>query len=215
VSSSEGEKMIFGLMECRIECTKCGAPVPLNGPLEVAHCEQCQTDIDIPHEYWNDIFKDFWEDLKDLKEKEGRNVTQFGTFKSTLMWGRRIPRCTDCKEDLVLPGDLSQAGTATCPKCKKVVKVLLPPEWLKQGFGKAKVLVGAILQEKPVETGSKATKGDLIVFTCPKCGGALEVDGSERMLPCKYCGVKVYLPDDLWLRLHPAKKMEDWFVGFE
>jgi hypothetical protein len=34
-------------------------------------------------------------------------------------------------------------------------------------------------------------------------------------VPCQYCKTDVYLPDDLWRRLHPVKTMAPWFVRFE
>ena len=41
------------------------------------------------------------------------------------------------------------------------------------------------------------------------------IDGEDRIVICEYCETNVYLPDDLWLRLHPAKKKNRWFVGME
>jgi hypothetical protein len=55
-----------------------------------------------------------------------------------------------------------------------------------------------------------------VVMACPHCGGALRLSGeSERLVPCQFCKADVYLPDDLWRRLHPAKTVREWFVRFE
>jgi outer membrane protein assembly factor BamB len=32
------------------------------------------------------------------------------------------------------------------------------------------------------------------------------------MVDCKFCGSQIYLPDDLWFRLHPVKSVERWFM---
>ena len=54
-----------------------------------------------------------------------------------------------------------------------------------------------------------------VLFTCPSCAGNLEIDGSSRMIKCKYCSSEIYLPDDLWFRLHPVKEVERWYAVFD
>ncbi len=59
------------------------------------------------------------------------------------------------------------------------------------------------------------TVSEPVAFSCPQCAGSLMIDGNERLIQCEYCETRVYLPDDLWLQLHPAKKKTRWFIGFE
>ena len=47
---------------------------------------------------------------------------------------------------------------------------------------------------------------------CMKCHATLPVDGTKRLVECSYCTARNYLPDDLWLALHPAAKRESWFM---
>jgi hypothetical protein len=48
-------------------------------------------------------------------------------------------------------------------------------------------------------------------MACPSCGGALKsAADTQRTTSCEFCGSSVYLPDDLWRRLHPAKKAQPW-----
>jgi hypothetical protein len=35
-----------------------------------------------------------------------------------------------------------------------------------------------------------------------------------RLCPCSFCRADVYLPDDLWRRLHPAKVVQRWYITF-
>lgn len=53
------------------------------------------------------------------------------------------------------------------------------------------------------------------VMACMSCGGSLPVDGSARLVTCQYCDANNYLPDGLWLALHPAAKRETWYVVFD
>ncbi len=206
--------MNYGVIECSINCPKCDSPVMLNGPLEKAHCERCQSDTDVPHEYWKDILENILEEVKnELKEGEGSNSNIFGMFKTTLLYGRLKPRCEECKTYFEVNEGLSEAYVHKCSECGCSIEISPCPSWLKKIHPAIKLLVNADLKsssgkEPPAISGP-------IVFSCPKCGGALTIDGMDRLVPCEYCGVNVYLPDDLWLRLHPAKTKERWFIGFE
>ena len=205
--------MHYVLIECGVKCPKCDNPVPLNGPWETAHCDHCQADFDVPHDYWTDIFKDVLEEIKsgEMKEGEGRSSTIWGTFNTTLMYGNQIPFCQKCKTNFSEASLSPGAGTLKCAKCGETVETAPPPAWLKAP--RAKLLVNASLGTAD-EPRLEGVSGP-VAFTCPKCGGALVVDGKDRLVPCQYCNVKVYLPDDLWLRLHPAKSKSRWFVVFE
>ncbi len=206
--------MPYTLIECGVKCPKCDNPVPLNGPWETAHCDHCQADFDIPHDYWTDIFKDILEEIKtgELKAGEGRNSTIWGTFNTTLMYGNQIPYCLGCGTDFTDDALTPNAGTLKCAKCGETSVVSPSPEWLKEEFPSAKLFVNATLRTGD-EPETEGVSGP-VAFTCLKCGGALVVDGEDRLVPCQFCNVKVYLPDDLWLRLHPAKSKTRWFVVF-
>jgi len=197
-----------------IKCRRCDAPIPLNGPWEVAHCDRCQNDTKIPHEFWKDILKDIHSDLRnELEEGEGYNSTIFGTFSTSLGYGELTPYCMDCKTNFD-PGQLkTTSDSLTCSKCGKKTPIALAPEWLRRVYPPAKLIVNGFLRtgdgELPAETSRP------VVFSCPQCGGALKVNGEDRLTDCPYCEVSVYLPDDLWFRLHPAKVKRRWFVVFK
>jgi hypothetical protein len=53
-------------------------------------------------------------------------------------------------------------------------------------------------------------------MACPRCGGGLEItETSGRLFQCNFCSVDVYLPDEIWRRLHPLKKMLPLYIGFK
>jgi Zn finger protein HypA/HybF involved in hydrogenase expression len=209
--------MLYGSIECSVKCRKCDEPVPLNGPWEAAHCDHCQNDFSIPHEFWADIFKDMRSDIDDetgdLKEGEARNATVFGIFHTTLLAGRLKARCEKCKTPIPVNPNPGAAFVHTCPQCGLKTNVIPAPAWLKQLMPIVDHFVAATLQTSG-EDKSDQSRAKPVIFTCPQCGGALKVDGSERMIECSYCNASVYLPDDLWLRLHPARTRARWFIGF-
>src|SRR6185437_12497888 len=50
------------------------------------------------------------------------------------------------------------------------------------------------------------------VFYCANCKAPLPVDGSNRVVKCQYCATDVYLPDDLWQRMHPVAVVARWYM---
>ena len=50
-----------------------------------------------------------------------------------------------------------------------------------------------------------------LVFACMSCGGGLKVDGTSRVVACRFCNDSNFLPDTLWLQMHPALKRR-WLV---
>lgn len=205
--------MLYGIIECGIKCPKCDNPIPLNGPIEVAHCDQCLSNTDVPNEFWTDILGDLFDELrKGAVEGEGNQSTIFGTFNTSLLTGRLDPRCHECKTHFDVDETASEPYKHTCEKCGNVIDVRPGPDWLNEAFPPGTILIAADMREGGEE---QVPASEPIAFTCPQCGGALIVDGTERVLPCGFCGIKVYLPDDLWRRMHPVKKKERWWVGFK
>ncbi len=56
---------------------------------------------------------------------------------------------------------------------------------------------------------------DPIAIRCISCAAPLTVTvQTPRNAVCGHCATTQYLPDPLWLSLHPVKKTEKWFVLF-
>jgi len=209
----------------------------LNGPLLKVHCNSCQAEIDLSEDLWGSIVSSVLEDFSEFAEGEGRNSTIFtGGFQLELLYGRLKACCPKCKTDFPEP---LVAPETKCPKCDYRATVADAPDWfLKEAKKQLREMAESASDDdddekkEPVaapeissiivvdaelpgmETEADVVLSEPIVFSCPKCGGALDIDGKERVVPCKYCASKVYLPDDLWLRIHPAKTVKRWFAVF-
>jgi len=206
--------MLYAALELGIRCPKCDNPVPLNGPWQEVHCDHCQADVEVPNDFWESILNDALREVKyELQEGEGQNSTIFGHFNVMFMYGRLHARCERCKTQIDVAADIREPYVFQCPKCGCETPVGPVPSWFVEQVPAARAIINATTSAGGEEKGPLT--GQLVVFNCPKCGGALDVDGKDRVLSCKYCGVNVYLPDDLWLRMHPAKSKERWFLAFD
>ena len=111
-------------------------------------------------------------------------------------------------------------GLLTCKKCGRTTPAFPAPSWLQAGVPSAKQVFFGEREAGEGKTSGNALAPDEssdqpIAMACPKCGGGLLITAKdERILPCKYCHVDVYLPDPLWQKLHPAREAKYWMVRF-
>lgn len=207
----------FACLEIRTSCGSCGQPVPVNGPFREIACSSCFETVRVPADIYAGFMNDFEEEYGGNAEGEGSGGTLMsgsGTYKYGV-W-RLTPRCSSCKKPLLLP---DTPGEIRC-ECGSVYHLFDGPDWLNSLVPS---LRRCITPEAP--PGSEPSKRDKdfpssdsqkpIVMSCPQCSGALSISASnERIMTCAYCDTEVYIPDAIWKRLHPVKKVEEWFACF-
>jgi DNA-directed RNA polymerase subunit RPC12/RpoP len=206
---------IFGTFSFRVElsiaCPRCDHPVPVDGPVFSAHCIHCQHDLDITEEYWTDHLREACKDMQNTPLGQGSGSMMFGTNTGNLTLGRLDPYCDNCKTNFINPWELKPGTVYTCGKCGSKWPVDAPPPWLSNAVPGVILLINALLETDKNESnplsGSRA-----VSVSCPSCSGNLSVDGSSRLVRCTYCDTQVYLPDELWVRLHGVKRKRRWFV---
>lgn len=198
-----------------ITCPKCDGSIMLNGPLRKVHCNACQNDTAIPVKYWKQNLYDALEWIvEDMKQGESYNLVQFGLFSTKWNVAELPPICSECNKKLDLNNiNRKKESEIKCSKCGKETNVVPAPNWVKRVLPSADFFVNVQMDDKLVNQEPLISGG--IALTCPKCGGALIIDGKDRLVPCKYCDVNIYLPDDLWLRLHPVEVKSRWFLVYD
>jgi DNA-directed RNA polymerase subunit RPC12/RpoP len=95
-------------------------------------------------------------------------------------------------------------GSVPCPAGHAIAVRAVPPEMGREPWWSA--LVGESERE-PV-----APSAEPVQFTCASCGAALLADGTTRTPPCRYCGTRAYLPEDLWRTLRPTPRVEPFYL---
>lgn len=127
------------------------------------------------------------------------------------------PQCGSCKTPIALTS--LEAATPLACGCGAAIAVRRAPPEATKAFARFTARSSARIQTLVGETAltgelSESAPAQPVLFACLGCGAALPIDGSERLVTCRYCNEQSYLPDALWLRLHPAAKRTAWFIGF-
>jgi hypothetical protein len=203
--------------EVKTKCNACGNPLVVNAAVTDIYCKSCNNVNTISEENWISLLGDAIKEGPSLGEGEGQTSTVFmGQFQFSTMYGNQKPRCEKCKtpvpEEKIV--EYKETGIYNCANCENDVSVRPAPEFLKKKFPNLKYLVAEDENMLAKNTeGYEAPKvSKPVIFSCPACGGALKVDGSNRMMDCEFCKSTIYLPDDLWFRLHPPKIVERWYL---
>lgn len=210
------EKLNFAIVEITLKCSKCAKPLFINGPVRRVYCKNCQSEIDIPVSLWRTILSDIQWVLNESKLGEGEKSEYISPVGSELNWlsGNLKPYCMNCKTDFpdILDHPERNGWIISCKKCRKTTTIMHPPDWLVEIFPDVVLVLNAEIREPDGKPEKPAIEP--VLFKCPSCGGNLKVDGSHRVIKCQFCGSNLYLPDDLWLRFYPAKKIRRWMIGF-
>ncbi len=198
-------------------CPKCRKPVPINGASESVLCDSCQTPMDTGRPLFEMISDTFSESIG-FDEGEGSNSTILGQFRLTLTYGRLNARCEpDCKtpypehamRELLAAG----GGDMHCTACGKRASVRKPPPWLLEALHPG--IAGLVAESLGTDAVAKKATPKEVRFHCYHCGAGMPLDGKERNVKCGYCSGEVMVPDDIWVRLHPAKTVDRWFALFD
>lgn len=200
--------MVFVSLECRTSCGKCGQPVMVNGPLPEVLCHSCQSVVKIGQPTWRSLLGHVINAARGLADGEDNRMRLISGMEFSVNLRRTAPACAVCSAALPPPG--AGGDPFSCPACGATVPAANPPEWLKRMVPEILLLVGA--REEVPEGVSGPGTGQPVIFACPACGGNLSIDGTDRMVTCSFCRSSLYLPDDLWLRLHPVPTVQPWYL---
>jgi len=213
----------FGMFKVIVTCPHCGNPLPVNGPQARPNCPSCQQQVAIAAETWSEILNEYLEGYKDLEPGSGNNATVMGELTLQYTSARLPPPdpvCPACQTDWVIDAvPDGQDGVITCQKCGRTSPTFPVPAWLKAGVPRAQQVFFA--EREADDSAASAADPNAeetrpIALACPQCNGGLLVTAqTERTLLCKYCNVDVFLPDAVWLKLHPAKVAKFWLVRFQ
>ncbi|MBN2586696.1 MAG: hypothetical protein JXA64_01270 [Candidatus Fermentibacteraceae bacterium] len=211
--------MRYGCFEIRTACRACGRSIPVNGPVRLLICTACFEETPVDPRVLAGFLNDFEEEYEALTEGQGRGGTLIsgsGTFKYG--YWKLPPRCSSCRHPLPVP-DGPGVSSVTCSECSTVHYAYPVPDWLREPAPSAWLCITPEPPPGREEQGSGAM-GDgseqPVVMSCPQCAGAVSISADTgRVMRCDYCDSEVYIPDAVWLRVHPVERTREWFVSFQ
>ena len=197
-------------------CRSCGNPLFLNAFVNSINCEHCHQKNDIPSKLWKVLVVGPMTEA--FKFQEGQKYSRkvfSGGFEVSTTFGKRKSRCSKCQT--MIPDtvyDTFDSGDYICTKCGNAISIRKPDSYVMQFVNSAMYIVAE--DSAQIKTGingmEKPEALKPVIFTCPACAANLEVDGTKRTIKCNYCDASVYLPDDLWFELHPARTVDRWYI---
>ena len=191
-------------LQISLRCGACGVVVPVNGLASDVTCWSCDKHTPIDATVWRMLLQEPLAEAKDLPpqvQRAGTLNTDIGTIHRVYHTG--APHCGACQAAIeagVFRNALGQRAPAVpCPSCRQSVALRpAPPELAAQG-----------VECIAAETEAIKKKRDPVPLACSTCGGALNVDGSAKLVTCPFCSGQQYVPNELLLALR-ATPVRPW-----
>jgi hypothetical protein len=178
-------------------------------------CPHCFSEVHLPEGRIAELFDDFENEYAELEPRQGNSCTVMAERTYKFGYWRLPPRCPDCKK--ALPEvEVGTEGTVACVECGRSFPTFPVEGWLQEACPSARQIIGADPPSEERNAPDVEPSSTVIALSCPSCGGGLRITSERsRITPCDYCEVEVYLPDEVWARLHPVEKVHEWWVRFE
>ncbi len=205
-------------IEAKTKCRKCDGALHINALTDSIICGSCAQEMILGISDWKSLIEDAMKDIPGFGEGEGANASIFAGNNYQITYGKQWPRFPESKKKLDVEkySEFSEKGYALDAVTGKRHSFRNAPEKFRKAFPGMLFLAmedwSLIPGGNDISNDATVNAPEPIAFACPKCGGYLDVDGKERMIKCSFCKASVYLPDDLWKRIHPVDTIKRWYI---
>jgi DNA-directed RNA polymerase subunit RPC12/RpoP len=186
----------------------CGRLVPINALISRALCPACNKPVEVElARLVPDVI------AADADLGKTRSIALIGKH-AQLESTREDPACASCGTPV--PDEaaaFAARGFTMCPGCGARIAVRPPPRDLAPLLRGASLIVGEDLEQMATGAAGKAPNAaQPIELRCTSCHAPLKIDGTRRTVRCEYCSTDLFLPDDLWLRMHPIERRRSFYL---
>ena len=203
------------------KCAECGNDYPVNGLVKSARCTRCGDHPLAPEAFWRGYSPTT---RSEPAPPESGPAATWREVTARARWScgasRRsaaaVMRCSNGPRSRKRGTARRRAArrTSTAPRVARRTGCAYPPPWTREVFRDLALLVGETATETRAGSPDDSEAARPVVFKCPSCVAALEMDGVRRIVHCRFCGSDVYLPDDLWLHFNPSTRRGRWWMLF-
>lgn len=202
------------VFKLQIICPGCNNNVAVSGITDFDTCQNCGKNVNVSSVINEKMFG-FMDKIKYMNGYLSGSIEQIGgTGAYKLVYSSGQPFCEECfaaiDEESAMNA-INSGKAFTCPNCSHKMPVRAADAILREFHPNA---VGVLNDSFGKDHAEKNTdKETLLVFKCMTCGAALELsDDTDRKIKCKYCDNENYLPDSIWMKLHPNIEVQPLFV---
>lgn len=213
--------MLCVQLRLAVKCPGCDAPVPLNGIFENATCTRCQEVTPLSGRLrWSELLnyqnplEDIFEGTKGHRPGQGDRGAWSPVNLDTVRAWPQCP-CGQTYEESAVLAAAEGGADLTCGGCAATLSVHPAPALLTRPFPQVRAVVGGAVPSGAAAGVAAPGGRESVAITCSGCGGSLQVDGQARTVSCQFCAMSNYLPDELWLRLHPPQRRMPWWIVFD
>lgn len=190
---------VYYSFKIELDCPSCSQPVFVNGPLEKTRCRSCLSKVELGGQFWKTVF--------DSQQGMVRYLTYHDLIVERTGSGPRCPKCGNELDADDVPAGTD--GSVACGKCGTESPTFPVPVKFEGMENAEQVFCG----EREGEEREELSKAHPVAVSCIKCGAPLTVTAeTPRNATCGYCNTPQYLPDPLWLSLHPVKTKRTWYL---
>lgn len=184
-----------------LECPRCAWDMPILALQATTHvCPGCHSELQLRNPLERRLAPPLFTFRRSYEESD--LVTDY-TDEGKLHWffRRKAPHCLRCRQELAL--ELMAQAEFECPHCGEAHHSLhgdsLP--------GLSPSLIGILAAPK--------SEGKSQVVLCYQCGADLIVDGSERLVVCRYCESSMVLGDKIYRALRGGPQLRSLLLVFD
>jgi len=202
------------VFKLQLVCPGCNNNIAISGITDIDTCQNCGKNVSVSSVINEKMFGIMHKEKYMNGFLSGGIEQMGGTGAYKLVYSSGRPYCEECFTVIDEESAMSaiNSGEAfSCPNCSHKMPVRAADAVLREFHPKA---VGVLNDSFGKDHAEKNTdKESLLVFKCMTCGAGLELsDDTDRKIKCKYCDNENYLPDAIWMKLHPDKEVQPLFV---
>lgn len=211
------------MVKLGVVCESCNNSIPINGFVHEVECPKCLKLTKLKGKLrWQQLlnYHNPSVDVFTATTKHKLGEGDFGAWQPVkLKTWRKWPTCRNCGakiDEKLFEQVISGKRDFSCKMCSATIPFKPVPEQIKKVFPQVLFSLDPLPPDFHKLTFKKKREEiNPVAMQCMTCGGSLKIDGKLRMIPCEFCTSNNYLPDEVWLALHPQQEMKEWFIVFK